>query len=112
MTEEQLNQLRIIEQQLSTITQQKQAYQQQVTEIENALAELKEQEDAYHIVGSIMIKKKASRITQELEEKQKTFTVRVESLAKEEASLREQAQNLQETIMHRLQEQKKGEQDE
>ena len=69
MNEEQLNQLRVIEQQLSTTSQQRQAYDQQLVEIENALNELKDKQEAYHIVGSIMIKKDAKKIVEELTQK-------------------------------------------
>lgn len=103
MTEEQLNQLRIIEQQLSTTVQQRQAYDQQLLEIDNALAELKGKKEAYHIVGSIMIKKDATTVSSELEEKKQLFNTRISALSKQEKSLREQAQELQETIMKHLQ---------
>ncbi|MCF7799324.1 prefoldin subunit beta [Candidatus Woesearchaeota archaeon] len=103
MSEEQLNQLRIIEQQLSATVQQKQAYDQQLVEIENALKELTNKDEAYHIVGSIMIKKDAKVVAAELKEKKNTFAVRVDALTKQEESLRHQAQDMQENIMKNLQ---------
>jgi len=106
MTEEQLNQLRIIEQQISSVTQQRQAYDQQLLEIENALQELEGTQEAYHIVGSIMIKKEAKTIAEELTQKQETFKLRIKTFTTQEESLRKQAQELQEQIMHTLQQQK------
>ncbi len=103
MSEEQLNQLRIIEQQLSTIAQQRQAYEQQLVEIENSLTELQGKKEAYQIVGSVMIKKDAKKISQELTEKQTTFKTRAETLTKQENTLRKQAQDMQESIMKNLQ---------
>ncbi len=103
MNEEQLNQLRIIEQQLSNTSQQRQAYDQQLVELENALNELKGKDEAYHIVGSIMIKKDAKEIAKEITVKQETFKVRVDALTKQEETLRSQAEKLQEKIMSKLQ---------
>jgi len=95
--------LRIIEQQLSNTSQQRQAYDQQLVELENALNELKGKDEAYHIVGSIMIKKDAKEIAKEITVKQETFKVRVDALTKQEETLRSQAEKLQEKIMSKLQ---------
>ncbi|PIN81514.1 hypothetical protein COV11_01950, partial [Candidatus Woesearchaeota archaeon CG10_big_fil_rev_8_21_14_0_10_30_7] len=55
MNQEKIQRLQMIEQNLTNISVQKQQFQNQLFEIENALKELKDTKQAFKIVGNIMI---------------------------------------------------------
>lgn len=99
MEQDMIEQLQIVEQSLSSAMQQKQFYQKQVLEMENALLELQSTSESYVIVGTVMIKKPVMDITKQLLEKKDVFSLRVESLEKKELALREQAKQIQESIL-------------
>ncbi|MGM5481280.1 MAG: prefoldin subunit [Nanobdellota archaeon] len=102
MSQDDIEQLRLIEQQLSHTVAQKQGYQRYIYDIESALEELAEVDEGYHIVGTIMIKKSSEDIKNDLEEKRITYSKRLEALEKQEKSLRQQTQQLQEKAMKGL----------
>ena len=99
MEQEALDQLRVLEQGLTATMQQKQHYQKQVLEMENALLELGEAPETYVIVGTVMIKKPVQIVKQDLLEKKETYSVRIETLEKKEQQLREQAKTIQENLL-------------
>ena len=94
-----LEELRMVEQQLTAVVSQKQQYQRQILETENALAELEGKSEAYAIVGSVMVKKDASVLVQELTEKKELATTRVQSFEKQEVSLRERIEEVQKSVL-------------
>lgn len=102
MTQEEIQQLSMLEQSLSSTVSQKQQYNKQFLEIESALTEMKNTKEAYQIVGSIMIKKTGEELTKDLEEKKKVLEVRLASLEKQEKSLREDVKALQEKVVSEL----------
>ncbi len=99
MTNDQVEQLRVVEEGLSAAVQQKQLYQKQVVEIEHALEELKETNEAHVIVGSVMIQKDITSLSKELEEKKKMYTLRITTLQKKEDELTLQAQEIQSSLL-------------
>ena len=99
MSEEELQQLGIIEQSLNQALSQRQQYENLLSETTAALNELEGRDEAYHIVGSIMIKKEAKDIRKDLKEKKERYDIRVQSLIKQEEQLRGQMQKLQETLL-------------
>jgi len=99
---EDIQQLSMIEQHLTNITSQKQQYNKQILEIESALSELDKLDEAYQIVGSVMIKKKSSDIKADLNEKKELVKVRLQSLEKQEKNYQEQAEKLQNKVMQDL----------
>ncbi len=105
MSNEQIQELSLIEQQLSSLVQQRQAYQKQILELESALKELSTTKEAYHIVGSVMIKKDSDSLKKDLEEQKKATDVRLASLKSQEDTLRTKAKILQEDIMKDLEQQ-------
>ena len=61
-TEKNIQELQILEQNLQSIMMQKQAFQLELSEVENALEELKKSGDeVYKIVGQVMIKAKKAK---------------------------------------------------
>ena len=106
MSQEALQQLSIIEQSLSNAINQKQVFEKQLIEIENALKEIEGAKEAYQIVGTVMLKKTGTEIKKSLEERRQTYGTRVKALAKQEETLRAQAQKLQDNIMSQLEKKK------
>ena len=103
MTEENIEKLKVLEQNLSSVVMQRQNFQKQILEIDFAIKELKNVDDAYHIVGTIMIKKSASDLLSQLNEKKETISVKITSVLKQEESLRGELQELQTLVMAELQ---------
>ena len=99
MSQDAIEQLRLVEQHLSQTVAQKQGYQRYIYDIDSALKELDSVNEGYQIVGTIMIKKSSNIIKQDLEEKKTTYSKRLEALEKQEKSLRQQLQELQEKTM-------------
>ena len=74
-TDKKIQQLQLVEQNLQNIMMQKQSFQMQLMENENALNELeKTKKEAYKIVGTIMISADKEDLKKELNE-QALFTV-------------------------------------
>lgn len=88
-----------IEQNLSSIVNQRQSIQKQVLEIDNAISELKDEKEGYQIVGTVMVKKPATEITENLTEKKEMMSVRLQALQKQEQTLRNEAKKIQEKVM-------------
>ncbi|MFP4119146.1 MAG: prefoldin subunit [Candidatus Woesearchaeota archaeon] len=99
MSQKDIEQLRLIEQNLSQTVAQKQGYQRYLYDIDSALKELGVVEEGYQIVGTIMIKKSSENLRKDLEEKKEIYSKRLEALEKQEKSLRQQAKTLQEQAM-------------
>lgn len=102
MSEEKIQQLNMIESSLNQIISQKQQYQRQALEIEMAGKEIENKEEAYQIVGSLMIKKSSEEITKELNEKKELYEMRIEALEKQESKLREQMETLRDDLVANL----------
>ncbi len=101
-TEEKVQQLSMYEQSLSQLNMQKQQFQFQVSEIDSAMNEIKTQESAYKIVGSIMIKKSNKEIEKDLVQKKEMMNIRIDSLEKQESKIREKTQKLQKEVQESL----------
>ena len=101
-TEEKVQQLSMYEQSLSQLNIQKQQFQVQVSEIDSALNEIKTQESAYKIVGSIMIKKSNKEIEKDLLQKKEMMSIRIDSLEKQESKIKEKTQKLQKEVQESL----------
>jgi prefoldin beta subunit len=99
---EDIQQLSMLEQHLTNIISQKQQYNKQLLDIESAISELDSVEEAYQIVGSVMIKKKSVDMKTNLDEKKELIKIRLQSLDKQEQIYQEQAKELQDKVMTNL----------
>ncbi|MCQ2070697.1 MAG: prefoldin subunit beta [archaeon] len=96
----QITQYQQVQQQLQNTTAQKMQMQTQLREMQRTVEELgKATGDVYKNVGSLLIKvdDKAS-LTADLEESIETMEIRVKGLERQETSLREKYEVLQDTI--------------
>ena len=102
--ERKIQQLQLLEQNLQNIIMQKQSFQMQLMENENALGELeKTKKDAYKIVGTIMISANKDDLKKELKEQKEILDVRIRSLEKQEKTFQEKAEELQKEVMKEIQ---------
>jgi len=79
-TEKKIQQLQLIEQNLHNIIMQKQAFQMQLAEDENAMKELdKTSKNAYKIIGTIMVSSSREELKKELKEQKDILDLRIKS---------------------------------
>lgn len=98
-TEDKIKKLQLFEQNMQTLSHQKQQYNSQLMEIESAIKELEKTEHAYKIVGNIMVKKDKAQMQEELEQKKEMCGIRVRTLAKQEENIRQKSGDLQKEVL-------------
>ncbi len=102
-TEEKIGQLQLMEQNLQNILIQKQAFQTQLFEVENALKELeKTKEETYKIVGPIMVATNKKELKDDLQSKKEVIELRIKNLEKQEKKIKEEATQIQGEVMKKL----------
>lgn len=102
-TEQKIGQLQLMEQNLQNFLMQKQTFQTQLFEIDNALQELEKSKDkTYKIVGTVMIASKKEDIISDLKEKKSVIELRIKSLEKQEKTIKDKATQMQGDIMSQL----------
>ena len=102
-TEQKIGQLQLMEQNLQNFIMQKQKFQTELFEVENALKELGSSKDkAYKIVGTVMIASKREDLIKELEDRKSVLELRIRSIEKQEKSLKDKATEMQTEIMSSL----------
>ena len=98
-TETKLNQLQMLEQSMQNLLMQKQQFQLQQVEIESALKELEKVNEAYKIVGNIMVLSKKDDLKADLASKKEIVELRIKNMEKQENQLREKASKLQNEVL-------------
>ncbi len=97
--EQKLQQMQMIEQSLQNLLMQKQQFQLQQVELESALKELEQVNEAYKIVGNIMVSSKKADLKQELNSKKEVMELRIKTMEKQENQMREKASKLQNEVL-------------
>ena len=102
--EQELFQLQMIEQSLQSIMMQKQAFQMELAEVDNAVSELKKlkNEEVFKIIGTLMIKSSKADLLPEMEKKQGMLNIRMKTLEKQESELKEKLLKNREEILRKL----------
>lgn len=97
---EDIMQFQQIQQQLQMMLMQKQNVQIQETELEAAISELKSSKDdnAFEVVGNILVKKSKDELIKKLKEKKETTELRTTTLDKQIEKLQEKAKTLQKEL--------------
>lgn len=83
------------EEALHTHAVQRQSYQAKLTEIEMALEEVQQTEEAYQMIGSLMVKRSPERVRKDLEEERETVKRRLAAIETQESRLRDRMERLQ-----------------
>lgn len=105
-TRHDISMLQNLEQSMQQITLQKQQFQTQLIEIDSALNELKDKEEAYKIVGNIMVLSKKVDLQKDLEDKKEKVEIRIKNLENQEKKLKEKASDMQKEVMEKLKKEK------
>lgn len=101
-TEQKISQLQMYEQSLQSFLGQKQQFQVQLVEIESALSELQNTNNAYKIVGNIMVEADKNELKADLQSKKEMLELRIKTMEKQEAQVREKASSLQSEILKKI----------
>ena len=97
--EKKLGQLQMLEQSMQNMLMQKQQFQLQQVEIESALKELEKVNEAYKIIGNIMVLSKKEDLKDDLTSKKEIVELRIKNMEKQEDHLREKASKLQNEVL-------------
>lgn len=101
-TEEKIKEMQIIEQNLQNLLLQKQAFQLELNETENASEAMEASKgDVYRIVGQVMLKSSKSDLGKDLEEKKHLLSLRIKSIEKQETELRASLERLRNFIIEK-----------
>jgi len=98
-TQDKIKQLETVEQNLQAYGVQRQAISSQLVEVESALKEVGKSDEAYRIVGNVMVKADKAKLVEELTEKAETLKKRLDTVEKQESRLREEAGRIQKEVM-------------
>ncbi len=102
MSNQEIQEMQMLEQGLQNILLQKQAFQMEQAETESALKELENSgEEVFKIIGQIMIKSEKIKIKDELSDKKKIIDLRLKTMEKQEASLLSQLEKVRDEIIKR-----------
>ncbi|MDO8509266.1 MAG: prefoldin subunit [Nanoarchaeota archaeon] len=94
-----IEELQLAEHNLQGIIGQKQMFQVEMQEVENALKELGETKDeVYKILSGIMIKTDKQELIKELEERKKIIDLRIGTMEKQEDIFKEKSEKLKEKL--------------
>jgi len=102
-TEQGIRELQMMEQNMQNLLMQKQAFQLELSEVENALIELgKTNEDSYKISGNIMIKYSKETLLGDLKQKKELLTIRIKSMDAQEKKFESESENLRKKILPKI----------
>jgi len=102
-TEEQIAQLQLVEQNLQNFLIQKQSFQTQLLEINNALKEMDSSKDkVYKIIGTVMVATNKETLSKDLNEKKELLNLRIKNIEKQEKDLKEKGSKIQEEVIKKL----------
>jgi len=102
-TQEKINELQLLEQNLQNVLMQKNSFNSQFLEIKNALKEIETAKNKiYKITGTIMIEAKKENLKKELTSKKEVIELRIKNIEKQEKQLQEKYSEIQKIIMKEL----------
>ncbi|MBS3075640.1 prefoldin subunit beta [Candidatus Pacearchaeota archaeon] len=102
-TQEKIQELQSYEHTLQNLLMQKQAFQFESNETENAIDEVsKSKDEVFKIVGSIMIKTDNEKILKELKQKSEHLSIRFKSIEKQESELTKRIEELRDEVMKKI----------
>ena len=95
-----IQEVQFLEQNIQNLFFQKQAFQMELTETQSALNEIENsQEDAYKLIGQLMIKISKSKIKEELSEKNQILNLKIKNLEKQEKFFSEKLEQIRKQII-------------
>lgn len=102
-SQEIMQEIQILEQNLNNLLLQKQAFQFELNETESALEEVKKtKDDVYKITGQILIKSDKNSIEKELKEKKDIIELRLKSIEKQESLINTKIFSLRQQVSEKV----------
>jgi len=101
-TQEKINQLQNLEQNINSMISQKQQFQAQNMEIDNALFQIEGTEKVFRIIGNIMVASSKDNVKKDLDEKKELVELRLKTIDKQEEKLRAKANELQQEVLKEM----------
>lgn len=99
-TEKKIAQLQALEQNLQNFLLQRQSFQSQIVEVDNALEEVGKTKGAvYRIIGSVMVVSDKEDVKGDLDSKREVLDIKVRNLEKQEEKIKEKASKLQADVL-------------
>ena len=95
---EKIQELQILERNSQTFSMEKQNFQIEANEIENALSELSKSEEVYKIINGLMIKSQKESLSKDLNERKKVLDIRINAIEKQEKSSQQKIDTLRAEI--------------
>ncbi|MEK6848999.1 MAG: prefoldin subunit beta [Nanoarchaeota archaeon] len=96
---EELQRLQMLDHNVQQMTAQKQQFQSQLFELENALKELESSPSAYKIIGNIMVMTDKATLKKELDGKKELLDLRIKNIEKQEKQLKDKVKQLQQDVL-------------
>ena len=93
--ENMIQELSMLQQNVANISAQKQQFVTQLSEYESALEAIEKTDNAYKIVGNIMINSTKGDLIEDIKKKKEVLGVRIKSFEKQEEKLKEKAEKMQ-----------------
>ncbi|MBS3123037.1 prefoldin subunit [Candidatus Woesearchaeota archaeon] len=109
MSSTEISQLQLLQQNLQTISMQRQQFESQLVELDSALSELNKSPQAYKVVGRIMIASSAEELKKSLVEEKEITQLRINNLLKQEESIQKTMEDKRERALAELKKNKKEE---
>ena len=101
-TNEKIGELQVLESHLQSLLAQKQSFQLELNEIDNAINELedmpKNEEEVYKMSYGIMLRSSKDKVIKDLYEKKKISDIRISSIEKQQSSLDEDIKELRKEV--------------
>lgn len=103
MSDTNIQEIQILEQNLQNLILQRQAFEMELAETDSALSEVSNSsDDVFKIIGQILVKTDKKKIQSELENKKKMIELRLKSFEKQENSLNERLDKLRKELTDKL----------
>ncbi len=101
-TEEKIEKMQLLEQNLQNFLVQRQTFQGQLLEVESAIEELDKTEKVYRIIGNIMVMSKKDELKKDLSQKKEMLQLRIKSLERQEEKIREKVQETRNDVLKKM----------
>ncbi|MBS3080033.1 prefoldin subunit beta [Candidatus Pacearchaeota archaeon] len=102
-TQEKIKELQLYEQNLNNLMMQKQAFQVELNETENALTEInKSKDEIFKLIGNIMVKSDKEKIEKELKKRRDMIDLRLRSIEKQEETVQKQLDELKKDVLNKI----------
>jgi len=101
-TEEKIGRMQLLEQNMQNLMMQKQQFQSQLVEVTSAMEELESTEQAYKIIGNIMVLSKKDDLKKDLESKREMVELRIKAIEKQESDMKDKAKDLQQEVLKEM----------